>query len=77
MVVTKSFDSLGRRSLPPFEKLHRPLVLLCGRARTERAEIFSFAGSPIDLARVQPVLTRLELANHCLASRCAYADARR
>src|SRR5688500_6533516 len=63
----------------PLEKLDRALVLLCSRAGAERAEISSSAGSRIDLAQVEPVFARLELANHCARSfcDCRYADARR
>jgi hypothetical protein len=46
------------------EKLDGAFVLLGCPSRAERAQISPFSSSWIDLARVQPVLTRLELANH-------------
>ena len=47
-----------------FEELHRALVLFgCGSAR-KSAEVSPATCSAIDFSRVQPVLARLQLANH-------------
>jgi hypothetical protein len=43
------------RSAAPFEKLHRALVPLCRSATFERAEIFSFAGFLVFLARIESI----------------------
>ena len=48
----------------PLEILHGALVLLGGSARGESAEIAPPAGLRILLARVQPVLSGRELADH-------------
>jgi hypothetical protein len=56
--VTADFQSA------PFEKLNGVFVLLCRRARAKRPEISPFSGPRVDFARVKPVLTGLELANH-------------
>src|SRR5688572_22961895 len=55
------------------EKLHRALVLLgCGSAG-KSAEVSPSAGPGIEFSRVQPVLARLQLANHGYA--CRYHEA--
>jgi hypothetical protein len=46
------------------EKLHRALMLFRLFAAAERAEVFAFAGPGINLARIEPILARLEFANH-------------
>src|SRR6188768_307803 len=46
------------------EVLHRALVLLRGGARPEGSEISALAGFPIELARVEPVFSGAELADH-------------
>lgn len=51
-------------SLVPLEKLNRSLVLLGGRERLEGAEVAPPARSRVFLARIQPILAALELANH-------------
>jgi hypothetical protein len=48
----------------PLEILHRALVLLRGGTAGERAEIAPPAGPRILPARVQPVLSGRELADH-------------
>jgi hypothetical protein len=51
-------------STATLEELHGPLVLLGGRAAPERAEIPPAAGTWIPRPRVEPILTRCQLANH-------------
>jgi hypothetical protein len=46
------------------EELDGALVLLGGRSRAERAEISPSTSSQIDFPRIQPILTRLQLADH-------------
>src|SRR5262249_27732794 len=46
------------------EELHRALVLLGRLTARERAEIAPLAGARILLARIEPVLTGFELADH-------------
>ena len=48
----------------PFEILHGALVLLRGGAGGERAEVPALARLRVYLARVQPILTVAQLANH-------------
>jgi len=59
----------------PLEVLHGALVLLGGLARLERAEVAALAGLRILLARVEPIFTRLQLADHegCCCNSCAAA----
>ena len=60
------FDDAMGSLLVSFEKLHRALVLLGLRARTEGAEVASLAGARVAFAGIQPVFTRLEFADHIL-----------
>src|SRR5262249_11256100 len=55
------------------EILHGALVLLGRRARLERAEIAAAAGFRIDLARIEAIAARLELADHRRLPRAACA----
>src|SRR5258707_307015 len=48
----------------PLEILHVSLVLFRRRARVESAEIAALAGLGIDLAGIEPVLARLQFADH-------------
>src|SRR6476469_8992820 len=50
-------------SAVPLEELHGALVLLGGRPRPEGSEILPLSGSRL-LARVEPILTIREFANH-------------
>src|SRR5262249_3853969 len=53
----------------PLEILHGALVLFGGRTRFERAEIAPSTGLRIDLARIEPVLAGLQLADHGMLPR--------
>src|SRR5262249_31264576 len=55
------------------EILHGALVLLGRRARLERAEITAAAGLRVDLARIEAIAARRELADHRRLPRAAYA----
>src|SRR5499427_10801815 len=55
------------------EILHGALVLLGRRARVERAEIAAAAGLRVDLARIEAIAARLELADHRRLPRAACA----
>src|SRR5260221_663490 len=55
----------ARGHLVPLEILHRAFVLLGGGARLEGAEIAAPSGLRIDLARIEAVAARCELADHC------------
>src|SRR5580704_6962489 len=46
------------------EELHRAFVLFGGRARLEGAEIAAPAGLRVELARIEAVFARFELADH-------------
>ena len=46
------------------EELHGPLVFLRGLTRRKRAEVFVLAALRIDFARIEPVLTRFQFADH-------------
>src|SRR5687767_33292 len=46
------------------EELHGALVLLCGRARLEGAEVAALPRLRILLARVEPILTGFQLPDH-------------
>ena len=48
----------GADAAGPLEILHFTLVFFSGRARPESAEIAPLAGLRIDLAGIEPVLTR-------------------
>ena len=48
----------------PLEELHGFLMLLCRRARLERAEVTALAGLGIFLARIEPVFAGGELSDH-------------
>ena len=48
------------------EILHRPLVVLGGLSRAERAEIAATPGFGVLLARVQAILPRLQFSNHAI-----------
>ena len=48
----------------PLEILNRAFVFLRRRLAIERAEIFSFPGSRIFLARIQPILAGFQFPNH-------------
>lgn len=50
----------------PFEILHRPLVCFRLLARDEGSQVPALAGLGVLLSRIQPVLSRLQLANHQL-----------
>lgn len=50
-----------------FEELHGTFVTLCGGATSERAEVLAPPSSSIGFARIQPILPRLELADHATA----------
>src|SRR3954452_14776766 len=52
-----------RRSMP-LEILHLALVLLGGSFRGKRGEIAPPSGAWIDLARIEPVFARFQLADH-------------
>src|SRR6187551_298937 len=52
------------RSLLPLEVLDFALVSFRGFSSVERAEVAPFSRLRVDLARVEPVLTAAELANH-------------
>src|SRR5262249_58228871 len=54
---------------PALEELHRALVLLGRLPARERAEIAALAGAGVLLARIEPVLTRLQLADHDIDQR--------
>src|SRR6266446_8267956 len=51
-------------ALMPLEILHLALVLFRSRARFEGAEIAALAGLRIDLSGIEPVLARLQFADH-------------
>src|ERR1700716_719577 len=53
------------------EVLHGAFVLLGCAARLEGAEVAALAGLGIGLARIEPVFTGCELADHEAASSCA------
>src|SRR6516165_401285 len=53
------------------EILHRALVLLGRRTRLERAEITAAAGFRVDLARIEAIAARAELADHRYLPRAA------
>src|SRR5262249_57167991 len=55
------------------EILHRALVLLGRRARLERAEIAAAAGLRVDLAGIEAIAARAELADHRRLPRAACA----
>src|SRR5262245_57431025 len=55
------------------EILHGALVLLGRRARLERAEITAAAGLRVDLARIEAIAARTELADHRRLPRAACA----
>src|SRR5215831_17748383 len=55
------------------EVLHGALVLLGRRARVERAEIAPAPGPRVDLARIEAIAARLELADHRRLPRAACA----
>src|SRR6266496_1285064 len=61
--ISKELGSEDPTSLP-FEELYRAFVCLRLLTGSERAQVAAFAGSWIFLARVQPVFTRFQLANH-------------
>src|SRR5262249_44013382 len=44
--------------------LHRPFMLLCVLATEKRAEVSAFACPWISFLRIEPVLARLEFADH-------------
>src|SRR5436190_22215552 len=54
----------ARRSSAPLEELDLALVLLGRCARLERAEVAALAGLRVDLARIEAVPARRELADH-------------
>ena len=54
------------------EELNRALVLLRGGSAGKCAEVSSATCSTIDFLRVQPVLARLQLANHVTSSRIVH-----
>ena len=47
-----------------FEKLHGTLVLFSRGSAREGAEVASSSGLWVDLARIEAVLSRLQLADH-------------
>jgi hypothetical protein len=49
---------------PALEELDLALMLLCGFARLERAQILALARPGILLFRVQTILARFQLSNH-------------
>ena len=53
-----------RASPAALEELHGALVLLGRRTRPEGAEVAPPSGLRVGLARIEPVLARLELADH-------------
>ena len=53
-----------RQPLMPLEILHVALVLFRSRARFEGAEIAALAGLRIHLSGIEPVLARLQFADH-------------
>src|SRR5262245_48137240 len=53
------------------EILHGALVLLGRRARLERAEITAATGLRVDLARIEAIAARTELADHRRLPRAA------
>src|SRR5215468_6854003 len=55
------------------EVLHGALVLLGRRARRKRAEIAAAAGLRVELARIEAIAARLELADHRRLPRAACA----
>jgi len=55
------------------EVLHGALVLLGPRARVERAEVAAAAGLRVDLARIEAIAARLELADRRRLPRAARA----
>src|SRR5262245_5285498 len=59
------------RSLNELEILHRALVLLGRRTRLERAEITAAASFRVDLARIEAIAARAELADHRYLPRAA------
>src|SRR2546423_1832336 len=61
---------LRNRSSAPLEELHLALVLSGFFVRAEGAEVPAFARLRIDLARIEPILTRLEFANHDFSPWC-------
>lgn len=46
------------------KKLHRAFVLLCRRARAERAEVLAFARFKVFFARVKSIFARFKLPYH-------------
>jgi hypothetical protein len=54
----------GWASAVAFKKLHGTLVLFSGCSAREGAEVAPSSGLWVDLARVETVLSRLQLANH-------------
>src|SRR5262245_30900604 len=54
----------NRAASAVLEELHRALVLLRRRAGGERPQVAALTGPWIQLPRIEPVMARLELANH-------------
>jgi hypothetical protein len=59
---------LDSDSTAVLEELHRPLVLLGGSARLERAEVATSTRFRILLPRIESIFAGLQLANHRFAS---------
>src|SRR5205814_9256586 len=63
--INDLFRIMAGAFLMVLDELDRPLMFLGGRARRESAEIATFSGPRIVVARVQAVLPRFQFANHC------------
>src|SRR5437773_7688655 len=57
-------DGANGQALMPLEILHVALVLFRSRPRFEGAEIAALAGLRIHLSGIEPVLPRLQFADH-------------
>src|SRR5205814_1333350 len=55
-------------SAPALEELHRPLVFSGGGKRLERTQVPPLAGLGVRLARVEPIQSGFEFADHAFTS---------
>src|SRR5689334_3991544 len=62
--VRKPAGRARRADSVPLEELNCAFVLLSGSAAAEGTQILAAAGPCVLLSRIQPILTRLQLADH-------------